>query len=209
MGVERALMWVVATDVLFLVAGIAAFETRLSLPVAAVLAQTVAIPALLDLRRSSAEEGVALSGVWADRAVSFLMGSLAVSACLVVVPYVTLTEDGGLWGVRAFVYLGLVAAAGGLALWNLAVVATVMGRNPMQRTWLVEVGALVVLLWAAWTFLAAEADSTYDLQVRGMEVPTIDVAWSALVVGLAGLYWGASVWRVRTALLTQGSVGGA
>ncbi len=174
------LRMVALANVVFFAGCAAAYWTRLSPTMSAVMALVVMLGAVLDLRH--AQPGSQSM----DRAFSFVVGALAMNAVLVVLPYLTVSEEGSLWDLRLFPGLELVVSAGGLAIVNHAVFSaagSVASASRLAQVHLVgvaiAVGALFYLPDGAW--VAVEAN--------GYATRMLDLQWSPLMAAAASLGW--------------------
>ncbi len=173
------LRMVAVANLVFVVGGAAAYQTQLSLALAAVMALVVMLGAVLDLRHSTRSVGM-------DRALSFTIGALALNAVLVVLPYLTTGEEGSLWDSRLFSGLDLLVAAGGIVLVNHAVftaAGAVANAQVLAQVHLILVAAAVVALYYI-------PDGTWvPVEVNDHVTRMLDLRWSPVIAALGSLGW--------------------
>ncbi|MGB0652186.1 MAG: hypothetical protein ACPGQL_03210 [Thermoplasmatota archaeon] len=196
---RQGLLWVIVADLALVAAGALAYVTTWRLLLAAFVAGVVALPGVLDLRKAAREAhgtDAEAAALWLDKALSYLIGLLTTAVVLIVLPYLTTGEDGSLWQYRSYAGLGLAVVGGGWLLWHAALLQAL---RPTERPFATPPALLTLVLTGVALVLLVQGYDDVVLmdRVDGVDVPTVDLTLTALVVGAAGLPWALAALRER------------
>ncbi len=169
----KPLQWLALGNAIWFLGGALAYYTSVSAMLGTVVALVVMLPGLRDQE-----------GVWADRALSAAIGTWALCAMLIVIPYAA-TENGvSLWELKSYAVTGLVIASLGMGLTNLCAAAAA-GLTTKLRIYL----AGHVLLLAGALYWASQETATSMLSMRGDVIAAIDLALAPATITAAGVMW--------------------
>ncbi len=183
--------WLAASNVTWLLAGVLAYATSISIVVGTALALVPAMPGLWALRAAALDDR---PQTWLDRALSFAIAGWAMLAALVIIPYVASEEGLSLWTSRGFAGLGVAVASLAMLSWNFAVFRAL---SPDVRSAQMYGAFHVALLGVAlYTFTQSDFDTTTFI-LRGQEITMPDPQLTAGIVAAPGLLWALVMWRVR------------
>lgn len=185
--------WLVAANAVWLLAGLAAYATRLPMLVGAALAAAVSVPGLRALRRDADGE----QRLWADRGLSFAAGTWAVLLVVVLLPLITLEEGGpeaNLWSGKGYWAVTLVVASVGMLLADACAFLALRGERDTVRTYgLFHAVLLLAALWVLWTQEHVVATVT----VAGEALRAYDLRLAPALAAVPGLTWALAFWRMR------------
>ncbi len=183
--------WLAASNVLWLLAGVLAYATSISLVVGTAIALVPALPGLLEMKRSLPDER---GRRWMDRAVSFAIAGWAILAVMIIIPYIASEEGLSLWSSRGFSGLGIASASIAMLLWNAAAFQGLTGDTVSTRMY---VGFHVALFAVALYFFTQSDLATTTFLLRGQEITMADPRLSAGIAAAPGLLWALVMWRAR------------
>lgn len=183
--------WLIAANAAWLLAGILAYYTALRFTVLTAIAVLVAVPGLAQLRSQSTDEQ---ARKWIDVAYSGAIGTWAVLAMLVAIPYVASEGGASLWSSASYARLGLVVASLGMALWNWAALQALApeAESRSLRLYAAFHGVLLV----AGLFVSRQVQ-TVPATLRGETIDMVDLSLAPALAAVAGLVWAVSLWRSR------------
>lgn len=185
----RELTWLVAANAIFVLGGLVAYSTSLSLPIVAAFALVAAVAGLWRLKD---QPGPFQQG--ADLGASIAAGAWAVVAVLVLLPYITVEEGRSLWASAPYAGLSIAVASLGMLGWNAAVLASVPSGRRQVRTFVIFHAALVVVAFA----LVLRGDGTLvPITLRGFELTAHDLQLAPALAAAPGLSWAMGLWAQR------------
>lgn len=190
--IAGAATWLIAANGLWLLGGVLAYFTHVSLAIVTAVAAAPAVIGLLEARavRSGRAE------VWADRALSYAVGTWVVMGMAVLVPYVATEQGLSLWASRGFAGTTTLLASAGVLAWNVAAVHAVADRRDREalRSFaafhLLAIGAAAYYLWAG-------DGTTAMLELRGDEIAAVDLEAVPLLAAMPGMLWAIVHLRAR------------
>ncbi len=186
--------WLVAANLSWLVAGAVAYSTSARFSVLTAIAVVVALPGLMRLRHDLQDPQCRK---WLDVAFSCAVGTWAVLAMMVAIPYVASEGGHSLWSSPAYAALGLAVSSIGTLAWNAAAFQGLASWDDVRSARLYAGFHLLVL--AAALFYSRQAD-TVEVMLRGDVITMVDLTIAPALASVAGLVWAVALWRSRPAL---------
>ncbi len=185
--------WLTASNVLWLLAGVVAYMTSISLVVGTAIALVPALPGLMEAKRATRDPQRL---AWLDRAFSFAIAGWAIMAVMIIIPYIA-SEDGiSLWTSRSFAGLGIAAASISMLLWNGAAFQALAEGDEIRSVRLYA-AFHAVLLVVALVFFTQSDMGTATFILRGQEITMPDPKMTAGIAAAPGLLWALVMWRGR------------
>lgn len=189
---KMPIRWLAAANVVWLLAGVLAYATSVSLVVGTALALVPTLPGLLELRRNPVD---AARSQWVDRAMSFAIAGWAMLAVMILLPYIASENGLSLWASRGFASLGIATASVAMLLWNAAAYMGLAAANDLKAIRLYA-GFHVALLAVALFYAASEMDTTTIL-LRGQEIVMPDLKMAAGIAAAPSVLWALVFWRIQ------------
>lgn len=179
--VQDPVRWLIASNLLWVAGGVLAYYTPMTLVVGTAIA---VVPAFAAFRAGS--------GVWNDRGTTYSVGTWAVMAMWVAIPYVASENGVSLWSEKGYVVLGMFLATFGMLLVNIAAWQVAEG---VRGTRFAAFHGAVALV-AAWIG-GTTAPQLRPIMLRGHEILAPDLVLAPAIAAAPGIMWVLLLWRAR------------
>lgn len=189
-----AVRWLVGANIAWLAAGALAYYTAARFSVLTAIAILVALPGLMRLRTELQDPQCRR---WLDISFSCAVGTWAILAMMVVIPYVASEGGNSLWSSNAYATLGLAVSSLGALAWNATAFQGLAAWDDVRSARLYSIFHLVVLAGAL--FYSRDA-RVVEVMLRGEVFQMVDLAVAPALASVAGIVWAVALWRSRPAI---------
>lgn len=184
---RRSIQWLAAADALWLIGGIVAYVSSVSLLIMTAIALVPALPGLMALRDKADGD----HKVWFDRAMTFAAGTFGLIAMLILIPYATSEAGTSLWATREYIMLGFVVSSTGMLGWNVAALHGLDAGKDVRM----HIGLHAALILASVWFALNGVVGSRDVMLRGETFTVLDMDLAPALAAVPGLMWAGVFWQ--------------